>query len=386
MIKKIGILFIVLAATFYFALSLFAHRAPGLLREALQKSLNKKVNIKSIRYDFPGSFRLEAFEIEEDKPFDGEISFYADRILLQVSPLSLARRELIIDRIEVENAKVFLRHWQGRLTHSLSSVTSKSTVTPSGAGTETAAEKSAKTLPLEIKRFRLTGSEFKYIDLDIQQGGFVIAFDEIKADLRDIRLPPSKLKTRYKIDARLLQGRDERPATLHFEGVTRFADLETDARWDVRQVRLPYFKPYYETVTPALIEQGVLESRAVVRVEQKDLTANINLELSELAFGAYEAENELFGLNANEILSFLKDSSGRLKFQTVLRWNLADRSVRVRDVIRRGIERSLKETVVGSVGKILKNAIQKIGEQGVEKGKEDLETKIKKLKQEWINF
>ena len=356
------------------------------MREAIQKSLNKKVNIRAIRYDFPGSFTLEAFEIEEDKPFDGEISFYADRIELQVSLLSLARKELILDRIEVENAKVFLRHWQGHLTHALSLVTPKSPDAKGSDEQKNIEEKSAKTLPLEIKRFRLTGSEFKYIDLDIQEGGFVIAFDQIEADLRDIRLPPSKLKTRYKIDARLLQGREERPATLHFDGVTRFVNLETDARWDVRQVRLPYFRPYYATVTPALIEEGALDTRAVIRIERKDLTANIDLELSELAFGAYEAENELFGLNANEILSFLKDSSGRLKFQTVLRWNLADRSVRARDVIRRGIERSLKETVLGSVGKILKNAIQKVGEEGVEKTKEDLETKIKKLKQEWINF
>ncbi len=386
MIKKTIVTLVILAAAFYLALSLFAHRAPGLLREALQRSLNKKVNIQAIRYDFPGSFTLESFEIEEDRPFDGEISFYADRIFLQVSPLSFAKKELIIDSIEVENAKVFLRHWKGRLTHALSSVTPRSPETPPDGENRSTEQKSVKALPLEIKRFRLTGSQFKYIDLDIQEGGFVIAFDEIKADLRDIRLPPSKLKTRYKIDARLLQGRDERPATLHVEGLTRFADLETDARWDVRQVRLPYFRPYYATVTPAQIEQGALDSRAVVRVEQKDLTANIDLELSELAFGAYEAENELFGLKASEILSFLRDSSGRLKFQAVLRWNLADRSIRARDVIRRGIERSLKETVLGNVGKILKNAVQKINEQGFEKTKEDLETKIKKLKQEWINF
>lgn len=386
MIKKITLILVVLSAALYFGLSLFAHRAPGLLREALQRSLNKKVNIKAIRYDFPGSFTLEAFEIEEDKPFDGETSFYADWIYLRVSPINLARKELIIDRIEVENAKVFLRHWKGRLTHTLSSVAHGSEETDLGSGKQSPEEKSGNSLPLEIKRFRLTGSEFKYIDLDIQEGGFVIAFDEIEADLRDIRLPPSKLKTRYKIDARLLQGRDRRPATLHVDGATRFSDLETDARWDIRQVRLPYFKPYYATVTPALIEEGALDSRAVIRVAQKELTTNIDVELSELAFGAYEAENELFGLNANEILSFLKDSAGRLKFQVVLRWNLTDRSVRTRDVIRRGIERSLKETVLESVGKILKNAIQKVGEQGVEKTKEDLETKIKKLKQEWINF
>lgn len=377
----------IVAAASFFGLNVFAKKAPDLLRQALERSLNKKVNIGAIRYDFPSTFWLEAFEVEEEAPFEGEISFYADRVFLSVSPMSLVQKALIIDQVEVENAKIFLRHWRGKLTHAFSRAASAGfSPTEDMAEAGIAAPGKDKPLPLEVKYFILTDSQFKYIDLDVQKGGFVIAFDSIEAELRDLRLPASRSRTFYRVEARLLQGRDQRPAQIQAEGRTRFVDLETDANWIVSGVRLPYFKPYYAKVTPASIDEGLLESRAAIRIERKDLTVNIDLELSLLAFGTYEAGNELFGLKADEILSFLKDSSGRLKFHIIVRWNLADRSVKLRDVIRRSIEHSLKQTVFGNVGKILKEAIQKINEEGVEKTKEDLETKIKKLKQEWINF
>ena len=44
------------------------------------------------------------------------------------------------------------------------------------------------------------------------------------------------------------------------------------------------------------------------------------------------------------------------------------------------IEKSLKKTILGNVGNILENTLQKIGDQGVVKTKEDLEGKIKKIK------
>ncbi len=386
MIKKILIAAFIFAAALVFAVNIFAKKAPDLLRESLQKSLNKKVNIGSIRYDFPGTFFLESFEIEEDKPFEGEISFYADRILLQVSPMSLSRRALVIDRIDVENAKVFMRHLDGRLTHALSKVVQKTQASSRPGSSDGQKSSVGDGLPLEIKQFHLADSQFKYVDFDLQKGGFVIAFDQIQADLGNIRLPESRTPTSYRIQARLLQGRDQRPAMLRLEGVTRFGDYNTDARWDIQGVHLPYFQPYYAIVTPALIEEGLLDSHARVRVEHKDLSADIGLEIRELAFGNYEEGNELFGLKADEILTFLKDSSGKLKFQVSVNWNLTDRSVRLHEVIRRSIERSLKQTVLGNVGKILKTAIRHVSEEGVEKTKEDLEARIKKLKKEWINF
>jgi len=146
-------------------------------------------------------------------------------------------------------------------------------------------------------------------------------------------------------------------------------------------VFLPYFHPYYAQVTQAGIEDGYLNSKANIHIEKNDLTLNVDAELVNLLFRSYEEGDQLFGLKADEILSFLKDRSGRLKFQVVVRWNIADRSVRAKDVIRKSIERSLKNTVIGNVGNILANTLQKIGEKGLDKNTEDVSGAIKKIKE-----
>lgn len=378
--KKVLIILAVLVFGFIFSVSLFSRKAPDLLRGAIEKALNKTVMIRSIFYHFPSTFEMEGFEIKEKGRFNGETSFKVDQIKLSVSWLSLLRKKLVIDKISVENANILIRKYDGRLTHALSDAMSKSK--PGASDKDNAAGTAGpRRLPLEIRHFVLRDSKFKFIDYDAQEGGFVIALDQIDATIRNIFIPFSSSKTTYKAKARLPQGRDQRPAEISMQGWTVFGTKDTDANLNMKGVFLPYFYPYYAQVTPAQIQDGYLDSRANIRVDKNDLALNVDLEIIGLLFQSYEAEDQLFGLKAEEILSFLKDRSGRLKFQFVAGWNLADSSVRARDVIRKSIERSLKKTIIGNVGNILENTLQKVNEQGITKTKDDIEGTIKKIKE-----
>ncbi len=381
--KRILLLTLILAAALAFGVNVLSQRAPGLLRAAIEKALNKKVVIRSIDYHFPGVFDLEGFEIQEKEPFPGEASFTVQHIRLDVSLLSLSKKRLIIDKLDVEDADITIRQYHHKLTHALSDAVTR--VEPNaGAGEASAdAKKTAqsKMMPLEIRQFSLKNSHFKFIDYDVDPNGFVTALDQINGDIKDIVLPFSGTKTSYRLSARLLQGREQRPAAIRMEGWTQASTFDTDANLSFEGVFLPYFRPYYSQVTPAAIEDGYLNSKANFHIEKNDLTLNVDAELVNVLFQSYEEGDQLFGLKADEILSFLKDRSGRLKFQIVVRWNIADRSVRAKDVIRKSIERSLKNTVIGNVGNILENTLQKLGEKGLDKNKEDVSGAIKKIKE-----
>lgn len=373
----------VLAATLVFAVNILSQRAPGLLRAAIEKALNKKVIIRSIDYHFPGIFDLEGFEIQEKEPFPGEASFTVQHVRLDVSLLSLSKKKLIIDKIDVEDADITIRQYHHKLTHALSDAMTRAEPN-AGAGEAsdyTKKSSQSKMMPLEIRQFSLKNSHFRFIDYDVDQNGFVVALDQINGEIKDIVLPFSGIKTSYRISARLPQGREQRPAGIRMEGWTQASTFDTDANLSFEGVFLPYFRPYYSQVTLAAIEDGYLNSKANFHIEKNDLTLNVDAELVNVLFQSYEAGDQLFGLKADEILSFLKDRSGRLKFQIVVRWNIADRSVRAKDVIRKSIERSLKNTVIGNVGNILENTLQKIGEKGLDKGKEDVSGAIKKIKE-----
>ena len=297
------------------------------------------------------------------------------------APLSFSQKKLIIDSIDIENAGIFVRKYRNRLAHALSDAMKKTEDAEGRQLGEVGAVKPASNLPLEIHEFILNKSNFRFIDYDVDANGFVMVLDEIQAKVKNIYFPFSQNKTFYDVTARLPQGRDQQPAAIRVNGWTAFSARDTDANLLIQRVFLPYFRPYYAQVTQAAIENGYLDASSNVRIENSDLTMNADLGVAELLFGSYELDNQLFGLNAEEILSFLKDQSGKLKLQITARWNLNDRSVRAKDVIRRSIERSLKNTVLGNVGNILGNVIQRIGEGGVGGTKDSLEQTLKKFKQ-----
>ena len=381
MIKKLLIIFAVLAVVLVIAVNIFSRKAPQMLIHSIENALNKKILIRSIDYHFPGIFEIEGFEIKETKDFAGETSFYVDKIRLEVSPLSLSQKKLIINAIEVENANGVIRKYHDKLTHAFSDAVRRSSNETGPSGGAAAARKPAVVnLPLEIHRLTFTKSHFKFIDYDIQEGGFVIVLDEIDAVIDNIALPFSEEKTFYKVSAQMPQGRDQRPAQIRMSGRTQFRGMDTEANFSTLGMYLPYFEPYYRQVTQAAVASAFVDSKINLLLEHNDLTLNADLEISELFFRAYESEDQLFGLRAEEILSFLKDRSGRLKFQIVSQWNIADRSVSPKTIIRRSIEKSLKKTVIGNIGNILENTLQKLGEQGIGNKKENLEDKIKKIK------
>lgn len=383
MLKKAIISLVLLAMGLIVAVSIFSRKAPDILRAQIEQALNKKVIIDNIEYRFPYEFELQGFTIKEKgKPFDNEVSFNADRVFLRMSPWAFSQRALIIDRIEVEKATIIVRHWHGDLYQALSGVMRPAgPAVSSGGGSDISGKGALKAMPLTIHELNITNSLFQYADYDISREGFVASFNKINAEVRDIELPATSHRTTFWLSAALAQGRDKRPGKVEFSGWTELLTLETDATLSMQSVFLPYFQPYYSQVTSSLLEDGSVDIQAVAKIHDKVLDANVGFELTSLHFSSYEGTGELFGLKAEEILAFLKDSSGRLKFQISAQWNISDKSVRLKDIFRKSIERSLRETVLGSVGNILIDALQKMTDgPSASSGKDGIEAKIKKIK------
>jgi hypothetical protein len=281
---------------------------------------------------------------------------------------------------DVEDATIVIRNRGGKLYHALSGVMFSKPAAGDPAA-ESGTEVSETHSPLAIRQFRLSKGKFQFIDYDVQNDGFVIALDHINAVIKDINLPAKDEKTFYRIEARLPQGRDQKSAELKLSGWTVFSDYDTEAMLTAGDLYLPHFEPYLAQVTVARIQDGYLTCRSSIRVEKKDLMANADFELNGLYFQSYEDGEQLFGLKAEEILSFIKDVAGRLKFQIVVQWNIADPNLKKSEVIRRSIEGSLKKTVLGNVGNLLESTLKKIGDRGLDSSKEEWEGALKKVKE-----
>ncbi|MBI4432688.1 MAG: DUF748 domain-containing protein [Candidatus Omnitrophica bacterium] len=367
--KIIAVAFVIIVLSAV-GISVLSRQAPGLLVRAIERSLQKKVSIGAVHYRFPSLFEIENFAVAEDEPFAGEPSFQVGLIRLAVSPFSLYQGRLVIDRLEVKHAKIAIRRYRGKLLHVLSNAAAGGEV--SQAPSKPAEPKAARSrMPLSLKYFRLEASEARFVDYDIQEGGFVLALENLEAQVKHIELPPAGGKTTFQISAKLTQGRDQRPALFNGEGWTHLSSRDTQMNIAITGVFLPYFRPYYSQVTPALLDQGYMDARLALGIESRQLKGAVDFELTGLLFQAYEMGNQLFNMRADEVLSFMKDSSGRLKFQITFGWNLNDRSVNARDILRQSIESALKQTVIRSVGNLLSGIDSKDGLQNaLEKAKQ----------------
>jgi hypothetical protein len=377
--RKLILAFLIVAVLISGGVYYFSRKAPELLRLSIARAINKTVKIEAIEYHFPWTFELRGFQILETRvPFVDEVCFSVDKVLLHVSPLSISQNQLILDDVDVSQALVVVRMRDGKLYHALSGAMSdRAAPVPAGPPRSAAG---ASQIPLKIRRFHLQKSRFQFVDYDVQSTGFVIELDQIEASFKDISFPFSSNKTEYHLDARMSQGRQQYQASFNLNGWTRFGNYETDAMVNVSDVSLPYFKPYYSQVTSAQIEEGRFSSRLALTIRDEILTANADLELSDLYFRSYEDGNELFGLKAEEILSFLKDSAGKLKFQIVIQWNIRDGGVQKRERIRDAIEKSLKKTLLVNVGNILEKTIKTFSDGGLDQAKDDFEGTLKKVK------
>lgn len=374
--KRILLILIVLVMAAIVAASFAVRQAPTWLRTALESALGKSVQIREIDFQFPTTFVLSGVMIaEKDGPFAGEPEFAAESVRLTAVPTGLRSRQIAIDEIEVRDASVTVRKSGGRLYHVFLKRAAPGTAVAAPASAAPSVERT-----VSVGLLRLIDARFQWADFDIGERGFVFDAQGLSAKVSGISVPASERKMSYALQGRLLQGRDQKPAEFDVKGSTSPQTLDTDARVELKGAHLPYFAPYLARVTAAQIQEGYLDVQSNVRVRSGEVAAEAELAFTSLFFGSLEGGSQLFGLSAQEILDFLKDSSGRLRIPVSVRWNFRDRDQRLRDAVRRSVEASLKRTVFGNMGALLEKAIVGLGEKGFEAPQETTESVLKKIK------
>ncbi len=381
MLKKILIFIIVSAALFSMALGIVARKAPGILIQSLEKALNKKVSIEYIEYHFPLSFEIQGLKVKDSGIFSGDNCFSAEEIHLSLSWLSLSQKSLIIDKMELDNAFVSVRQYHGKLLSIFSDALSNVNTVQGNKSQKPSAQAEARRELLNIHEIIFRKSAFQFIDYDVDSKGFVIALQNVEGGIQNVSLPFSGERMIFGIHARVAQGRDQRSADLSLNAWRDFRRGDSDTRLGIKGLYLPYFSIYTKKVTPAVIENGYADGQLRFHTVASDMEMAADVEMSGLLFGSYESNGELFGLNAERILLFLKDRNGKLKLPLSAAWNLDAKALKPEMAIRKGIERAMKASVFGSVDHILDKALKKGGDLDEESSESGgVEGTIKKIK------
>lgn len=357
---------------------------PSLFVRTLEQQLGRPVRVGSVQFYYPLTLEIKGFEIPENEMFKGESSFSADKIVFRLHPAALLGGRVVIQTIEVRHPQMALRHWREGLYHALSNA-SKSGKNSSASliGGKLAGPKprSSVSLPLVIEHFEIKEGELKVIDYDIQPQAFVVSLTGVNARIDQLVIPPKPdQKTSYRIDARVSQGREEYDAKFHLDGWSRLSDLETDMNFNLNDLMLGYFRPYYDALTKGTLQGGLLALKGNLVIQGGQLTNSNQLELRQLQFAQVPEEEGFFGISLSQLLSSIQARGGVWGFGIVVKWNLHDPSVRPREVIESALKRAVRSSILGNTDQLVQGVVDQIQQKGLGEFSKDIKDSFKEWK------
>ncbi|MBI3315493.1 MAG: DUF748 domain-containing protein [Candidatus Omnitrophica bacterium] len=319
--KKIFWVALVVLAGFFVFFGALARQAPVLFEKAISGSLDKKVGIGKVDYHFPLEFRVRGLKIFGEPPFEGKISFAADEIRFSVSPLSMLQTKLVIENIQADGALIVLRKFDHALGPPFLDILKRR---------------------VEIKRIRFTHSHFLFMDYDAE-GGLAVGLDRVDVEVTHVFPRGVPERTTFRLFADLIQGRGRRAAQLKFSGWVDAYSPTLEAELELKEAHLPSIRSYYGETGEAEAQDGTADISAAFRLTGQELVGSVDLKIVGLLFREDQAGSPFFGLKAGEVLRLLGDPPGRLDLAVPFRWDRRDSSGKLKDILRSGVEASLKD-------------------------------------------
>ncbi len=360
MVKKLLITAVLAALVGALAVALAARNLPDLVVRNLRQTLGREVSIESLRVRFPLRVEMNRLLIAENEPFKGEAAFYVERAVASVDAWTfVTSKKILFTQLELTRPRVIFRKSLGKLYHAFRIRPAGSAAADAASGTAGPARRGVVP-PLKFDRVLIRDGEVQFMDYDADRKGFVVTLLRLSADLHDLALPSDGSRLAYTVEALLDQGRDTPAARLKLEGDWIREKLEGRTSLQLTGVSLPYFEPYYRTVTPSRISDGELDIVASAQSPAGILTANSKWTIRRLTFDKSEDGNQLMGFDANLIRNILANDAGNLTLDLVMEMDLRDPSVPFREVLRRSLHRSIRATFAAYFESTVRNTVNQI--------------------------
>lgn len=367
MVKKLLIAVVLLALIGSLAVALAARNLPDLVVRNLRQTLGREVSIESLRVRFPLQVEMNRLLIAENAPFKGEAAFYVERAVASVDAWTLVTsKKVLFTDLELIRPRLIFRKSMGKLYHAFRIRPEGSDGQAPAAGDPAAAARRPAVPPLKFEQVTIRDGEVQFMDYDADQKGFVVTLLRVAAELKDLALPSDGSRLEYRVAAFLDQGRNTPPARLELEGEWVRESFEGKTAFQLTGVHLPYFEPYYRTVTPSRIADGDMDIAASAESPAGILTANSRWTLRRLAFEKAEDGDQLLGFDANLIRNILTGDTGSLSLDLVLTLDLRNPGTSFREALRASLRKSIRATFAAHFDTAMRNTVNQIQSEGSE--------------------
>jgi len=356
----------------YFVLSFYAVK---FVQTQLQKVVGPGFTIAKIEIK---PTYLSAKGIQYQDPLSQKRIFLIEEMRVYPALSSLLKRTLSIRECMIlQPSFFFYRSREG------SFIGPWPTVEKEEKGKEISDEREKKgkdSVLIKIDRFRIRKGSVDFEDRKMAEPPAQIQLRELDLELKNIQYPfissHSFIELKGKIKGRKKEG------NIYTKG---WIDLETtdmEISFEVKEVEVKTFEPYYQKRVSAEIETGYIDMDAKITVKKKSIDAPGHLQLVDLRIK--EGSGTVLWVPAKTLASLLRDKGNRIKVAFHVKGRMDDPQFSLQEAFLTRVALSLAETLgipIKLVGETIIRGTGK-GAEGLIEGLKSIEKLFKRKKEE----
>ncbi len=327
--KKIKILIIaaVLFIAVFIGLSIFVSMSgKSFIEGRLEKGIGIKTEINSITLSIPLTVNIAGLKM-------GEL-LQADRVSFRPSILSLFAGKVVLSNLTLINPEFSLElSEEGRLN------LPKKDARPTK-------EKKGIDMPFYLTALNITNGRFEFTDKKILPQGYKTIASGINVNISKQMLPPASLNTKFRIEADIVTPEGKPLGAVFTGGWIDFGPKNMDASFEIRELELTYFSPYYgDFLSKKKLLSAKLTAISDFKAENNDLAIATELKLHNLVYAEEEFEKPegptVFDL-AQKTLDFFFSPGGDLDLHFTLNTRLDEPRITIKDLKRAVLQAALR--------------------------------------------
>jgi hypothetical protein len=333
--RKVLILIGVAALIFiggYIALSFMAVRW---IEPQLQKAMGPGITVKSIEFKFR---HLSVQGIRYEDPHSKQRLMQIEEVRIYPALLSFLKGSLDIEELLIQQpAFFFSRSRDGALGGPLPPVTIKGDAKEIPGRGE---KQEGKPLLVKINQFRIREGSIDFEDSKTGGPPAEIKLREFDLELKGIQFPMISARVPIELKGKI-KGKTKE-GEVYAKGWIDPKSMDMDTLFQVREVDVKTFEPYYRKRSSAEVESGYVDMEAKITVKDKMIDAPGQLDVIDLRI---KEEGTILWIPAKTLVSLLKDKGNRVKVRFHVRGNLDDPEFNLQETFLTRIAISFAESL-----------------------------------------
>lgn len=333
------------------AVALFAK--PMVVKQ-IEKNLKVPARLGSISLGLPLTINLNHLEV-------GDL-FKADQVSVTPNVLGFFAGKIVISNMTLVNPVIKLeKASDGNLI-----LPKAEPQAGQGQNQKQDQKPKKKSGPIYLTSLIIKNGQFTFIDRKIDPTGYKIILGKINAHISKVMLPPTSLKTNFKVVLDFLKPDSQKLGSLHFSGWIDFGPKDMDGVLGIKDLDLTYFAPYYgDFISSKKLLSARLNINTILKAKNNALEIATNFKLSNLTYAPQEEqlEGELASLDLTQnALDLFTDEHGNLTLDFKINTQLDNPNISIGElqkiILRAAAQNLSRQSPVTLIQKVSDNIEQ----------------------------